>query len=398
MSNSTSEQKLTGLQSCHFKLVVNDYKEAEKYFDRLKESQLCKYIVWQEEKAPTTGKLHLDCHVVTAKRGSVRWFLKTIAVWLDGHPHIEIARSPGASMNYSMKEETRIQGPWMWGVPPKAGRPTKNGRGQVTPSSMASKPRDKMSKEELAVDNHKVHPNWVTRKNVLATGDDLVRLWASYAARCPLCEKEEWAIENWLKPIKSRVKTQEEIAKEEELVSRIRMKVASSANETASGTAQQVAGDVNGATSHTTGGVTAARHAGNHLSLTTPYMGHTTTYANYAGERATEATDWKDGTFPQRRSYPPLPTTQEMQEVAREWMGAGMPLGGAVNPGEPSGLNPLWTMATYAPQMQTRRLKDRDETLDERYAASLQKLEYDRLQRVNTCDSCEQAIERCTCY
>lgn len=84
------------------------------------------YIVWQSERAPTTGTLHLQGYVrFTNARalGGVVSFLKRLGG--DCRPHVEPARgSEDANTLYCTKEESRVRGPWCFGAPAKPGKRT----------------------------------------------------------------------------------------------------------------------------------------------------------------------------------------------------------------------------------------------------------------------------------
>jgi Putative viral replication protein/RNA helicase len=75
------------------------------------------YITYQEERCPTTRRLHLQGYLAT--RRAIR--LSEVKLLIPG-AHFEQARS-AAAINYCHKEDTRVDGPWEHGVRPRNGRP-----------------------------------------------------------------------------------------------------------------------------------------------------------------------------------------------------------------------------------------------------------------------------------
>lgn len=76
------------------------------------------YLIYQLEKAPTTGQLHVQglVHFKSTQRMSA-------VKKLIGHdPHCEICRDFEASVAYCSKEKTREKGPWEFGIKPKQGK------------------------------------------------------------------------------------------------------------------------------------------------------------------------------------------------------------------------------------------------------------------------------------
>lgn len=71
-----------------------------------------KYLIFQLERAETTGRLHLQGSVALkgpSRKAGVKKLLRSDTV------HVEPARNWQKSVAYSKKEETRVQGPWEFG-------------------------------------------------------------------------------------------------------------------------------------------------------------------------------------------------------------------------------------------------------------------------------------------
>jgi len=78
-------------------------------------------MMCQLERAPTTGKLHLQGFIVFEKNKR----LNNVCQLLGGHAHVEIMRGRVQDNEvYCGKEETRVAGPWQFGDPPKKGKRT----------------------------------------------------------------------------------------------------------------------------------------------------------------------------------------------------------------------------------------------------------------------------------
>ena len=72
------------------------------------------YLVYQLEKAPTTGQLHLQGYVAFKKRTT----LKTAGSAISTHAHFTSARgTPAQNKAYCTKAD-RLQGPWEFGSLP----------------------------------------------------------------------------------------------------------------------------------------------------------------------------------------------------------------------------------------------------------------------------------------
>ena len=81
---------------------------------RWHEDRRIKYVVYQIERAPTTGQLHVQ-GLVCFKQ-SVR--LTGAKNAIGGNPHMEKCHSTKDAIRYCKKEETRVAGPWEHGDPP----------------------------------------------------------------------------------------------------------------------------------------------------------------------------------------------------------------------------------------------------------------------------------------
>lgn len=73
-----------------------------------------KYVVYQIERAPTTGRLHVQGLICFKK--SVR--LTGAKAVIKDNPHVEKCHSTKDAITYCKKAETRVAGPWEHGEPP----------------------------------------------------------------------------------------------------------------------------------------------------------------------------------------------------------------------------------------------------------------------------------------
>jgi len=71
----------------------------------------CSFTVFQLEKAPSTGQLHIQgfIHFKSSRKMS---FVKNL---IGNEPHCEVAHDVPASILYCQKSDTRIKGPWKYG-------------------------------------------------------------------------------------------------------------------------------------------------------------------------------------------------------------------------------------------------------------------------------------------
>lgn len=111
-----------------------NFNDPEEYLLNL--SKCCDYIVGQVEKCPTTGKAHIQFSAYNKK--SIGWtFIKCTKTYHQyGDPLI--------MLDYSKKAETRIEGPWEFGVRPKEG-----GRPKLTCKEILEKPLKELIEENL---------------------------------------------------------------------------------------------------------------------------------------------------------------------------------------------------------------------------------------------------------
>eukprot|EP00923_Selenidium_pygospionis_P044542 GHVN01076982.1.p1 GENE.GHVN01076982.1~~GHVN01076982.1.p1 ORF type:complete len:201 (+),score=1.10 GHVN01076982.1:307-909(+) len=72
------------------------------------------YLVFQKERAPTTGALHWQGFVYFKQLRSLT-FVRSL---LDGRAHWSRSRSPSASIAYAQKELPRVEGPFFFGEAP----------------------------------------------------------------------------------------------------------------------------------------------------------------------------------------------------------------------------------------------------------------------------------------
>lgn len=74
------------------------------------------YIVYQEEKCPTTGRNHLQGYLQLVSKKRLNGAKGILQVLFGGHPHLEVARgSPQENFEYCTKAETRVSGPYTMG-------------------------------------------------------------------------------------------------------------------------------------------------------------------------------------------------------------------------------------------------------------------------------------------
>nr|WAE42167.1 MAG: replication associated protein [Cressdnaviricota sp.] len=72
------------------------------------------YAIWQKERCPTSGKEHLQFFMILMRK--TRFLgLKDII----GTAHVEVAKDVEKSIAYCSKEETRLEGPWEYGLRPR---------------------------------------------------------------------------------------------------------------------------------------------------------------------------------------------------------------------------------------------------------------------------------------
>lgn len=83
------------------------------------ESGLYTYMVGQAEKAPTTGKVHLQAFVVLGTKKRLNQMKE-----IDGRAHWEpMLKTPAVCKAYCTKKDTRLDGPWEFGELKGPGRP-----------------------------------------------------------------------------------------------------------------------------------------------------------------------------------------------------------------------------------------------------------------------------------
>lgn len=80
-------------------------------------------FIYQLEKAPSTGMLHLQGFIATMDRCSfdvIRSYFHGVDV--NCQPWIQESRQSGAAWEYCQKPDTRLAGPWTHGKPPAQGK------------------------------------------------------------------------------------------------------------------------------------------------------------------------------------------------------------------------------------------------------------------------------------
>ncbi len=79
------------------------------------------YAIWQLERCPETGRLHYQGFLaLNAKTtmGGIRLRFPQ----LRGHLEPSLAKNQDRAIEYCRKRDTRVAGPWSWGVPPVTGK------------------------------------------------------------------------------------------------------------------------------------------------------------------------------------------------------------------------------------------------------------------------------------
>lgn len=90
--------------------LVGTLFETKEHFESLLEQHVS-YAVYQTERAPTTGTVHLQCYVELQKPQTIPAVGR-----LFGRGHWEPAKAPLKAIEYCRKLETREEGPWEYGV------------------------------------------------------------------------------------------------------------------------------------------------------------------------------------------------------------------------------------------------------------------------------------------
>jgi len=101
------------------RLEESEYAETCKLFGEFVEkmSQF-RGVSWQMEKAPTTGKIHIQWNILFTNPVSFSK-LKDDLGQIGVSPHIEVTRNPKAAWDYTAKAESRVCGPFAIGQGPK---------------------------------------------------------------------------------------------------------------------------------------------------------------------------------------------------------------------------------------------------------------------------------------
>lgn len=79
-----------------------------------------KYVKYQIERAPETGKLHVQGMIIIKSATK----MTTVKNLIGDNPHVEICKDVAKSVQYCGKAESRIFGPWEHGDLPKQGKRT----------------------------------------------------------------------------------------------------------------------------------------------------------------------------------------------------------------------------------------------------------------------------------
>ncbi|AXH74450.1 MAG: helicase [Circoviridae sp.] len=96
----------------HWGLTIFDKIDGEDFILAAKKAKATS-AVCQLEKCPDTGKLHLQCYIGFANARLFSAMQKNFK-----GAHLDSIKDPVCSWSYCQKEETRVDGPWMFGDPP----------------------------------------------------------------------------------------------------------------------------------------------------------------------------------------------------------------------------------------------------------------------------------------
>lgn len=98
-------------------VITWNHESIEEGMDRIERPEFCSYWVYQIERCPTTGRLHVQGYAEFSRQVS----LNDITGWLPG-AHVEPRRgSQAQAREYCMKEDSRVEGPWEDGEPNQQG-------------------------------------------------------------------------------------------------------------------------------------------------------------------------------------------------------------------------------------------------------------------------------------
>jgi len=90
------------------------------------DEKTCNYIVFQLERGEECGTLHIQAYVELTRAMTWEAFIKFInnthEIWQNGH--IEQVKFDKASLAYSVKQKTRVRGPWDFGKVKQQGKRT----------------------------------------------------------------------------------------------------------------------------------------------------------------------------------------------------------------------------------------------------------------------------------
>lgn len=75
----------------------------------------CRTLVFQLEKAPETGHLHLQGYLALKRKARATHVKLVLQELFGGQPHVEKAHNPRAAYEYAKKEESRVDGPIVLG-------------------------------------------------------------------------------------------------------------------------------------------------------------------------------------------------------------------------------------------------------------------------------------------
>ncbi|QJQ37747.1 replication-associated protein [Cressdnaviricota sp.] len=99
----------------------DDDVDLEQYLSKLHQDGKVAFCIGQAEQCPQTGRKHLQFYVQLGRTCTMKWLKK----YVNEHAHWEKARgSVDENIQYCSKLESRIDGPWQFGVPKRTGKLT----------------------------------------------------------------------------------------------------------------------------------------------------------------------------------------------------------------------------------------------------------------------------------
>lgn len=93
------------------KYLFVSFSKTEPINERIFENNIFKYVIYQLERCPTTGRLHWQGFMDLYKPIKFTYLKRLLD---DNTIHFEVCRDPRAVEVYSRKHPTRVKGPYAW--------------------------------------------------------------------------------------------------------------------------------------------------------------------------------------------------------------------------------------------------------------------------------------------